>query len=85
MAIIENKKEKFVRELIQGHNKKRSLHGAQRLKISERLSLSAQDWAKQLIREGSYSLSDSDEFGEAIAWKFASGTITLLKNYSKYM
>jgi len=73
MAIIENKKEKFIREIIQSHNKKRALHGAQRLKLSEKLSTSAQTWAQQLIREGRYDLSKSSDYGEAIAWKFASG------------
>merc|ERR1712131_536944 len=70
MAIIENRREKFIREFIQSHNKKRALHGAQKLKSSKRLTNSAQIWATKLLEEGSYELSNSNEYGESIAMKF---------------
>ena len=63
--MIEKMPDKFGKEALDAHNRYRSLHQAPQLKWSRSLEKDAENWAKQLAKEGRLKQGDTDD-GESI-------------------
>jgi len=59
-------KDKFAQKTLLEHNKLRRVHGVQPLKLNNKLSKTAQDWAETLLRENSFRHRPNNKFGENI-------------------
>merc|ERR1719167_1971423 len=59
-------KDKFAQRTLLEHNKLRRVHGVQPLKLNNKLSKTAQDWAETLLKENSFRHRPNNKFGENI-------------------
>merc|ERR1719167_1845114 len=66
LASEDYSKDKFAQKTLLEHNKLRRVHGVQPLKLNNKLSKTAQEWAETLLRENSFRHRPNNKFGENI-------------------
>lgn len=57
----------FKNDALKAHNSYRKIHGAPQLKLSNKLTRNAQNWANQLAKKGYLQHENQNEEGENIA------------------